>query len=130
MGAGPRVLVDVAETSTAATVLGHDVSLPLLVAPVAFLRTAHADGELGLARAARDVGTIRPGAVSLTVTRHPVTPVTDHRRTRFVAGLPGHKQPVTYSRHPKAENAQACVQSLAVSRNPASRTQIPAIPFC
>ena len=54
----PRVLVDVAETSTATRVLGHDVSLPLLVAPVAFLRMAHADGELGLARAARDVGTV------------------------------------------------------------------------
>ena len=47
-----------AETSTATTVLGHDVSLPLLVAPVAFLRMVHVDGELGLARAARDVGTV------------------------------------------------------------------------
>ena len=46
----PRVLVDVSETSTATTVLGHEVSMPLLVAPVAFQRAAHPDGEVGMAR--------------------------------------------------------------------------------
>src|SRR5207253_1814259 len=54
----PRVLVDVAEPSTAATVLGHDVSMPLLVAPTAFHRVAHPDGEVGMARAAKAAGTI------------------------------------------------------------------------
>jgi 4-hydroxymandelate oxidase len=54
----PRVLVDVAGCTTATTVLGHDVSMPLLVAPVAFQRVAHPDGEVGMARAAKDVGTI------------------------------------------------------------------------
>ncbi len=54
----PRMLVDVAETTTATTVLGTDVSMPLLVAPVAFQRVAHADGECGTARAAAAVGTI------------------------------------------------------------------------
>ena len=53
----PRVLVDVSEPSTAATVLGHEVSMPLVVAPVAFQRVAHADGEVGMARAARAAGT-------------------------------------------------------------------------
>jgi 4-hydroxymandelate oxidase len=53
----PRVLVDVDEASTATTVLGQEVSMPLLVAPVAFLRVAHPDGEVGMARAARAVGT-------------------------------------------------------------------------
>jgi isopentenyl diphosphate isomerase/L-lactate dehydrogenase-like FMN-dependent dehydrogenase len=54
----PRVLVDVAACTTATTVLGHDVSMPLLVAPVAFQRVAHADGEVGMARAAHAVGTL------------------------------------------------------------------------
>jgi 4-hydroxymandelate oxidase len=54
----PRVLVDVAECTTGTTVLGHDVSMPLLVAPVAFQRLAHPDGEVATARAARAAGTI------------------------------------------------------------------------
>jgi 4-hydroxymandelate oxidase len=54
----PRVLVDVAGCSTATTVLGQDVAVPLLVAPVAFQRVAHPDGEAGMARAAASVGTI------------------------------------------------------------------------
>lgn len=54
----PRVLVDVGEVSTRTTLLGHELSMPLLVAPVAYLRMAHDDGELGLARAAASAGTI------------------------------------------------------------------------
>src|SRR5919202_508548 len=40
------------------TVLGTEVSMPLLVAPVAFQRMLHPDGELGTARAAQSAGTI------------------------------------------------------------------------
>ncbi len=54
----PRVLVDVAGCTTATTVLGQDISMPLLVAPVAFQRAAHPDGEVAMARAVRDAGTI------------------------------------------------------------------------
>jgi isopentenyl diphosphate isomerase/L-lactate dehydrogenase-like FMN-dependent dehydrogenase len=54
----PRVLVDVAEVSTATTVLGTPVSMPLLVAPTAIQRLAHSDGEAGMARAAAAAGTI------------------------------------------------------------------------
>jgi isopentenyl diphosphate isomerase/L-lactate dehydrogenase-like FMN-dependent dehydrogenase len=54
----PRVLADVSEVSTGATVLGHDVSLPVLVAPVAFQRLAHPEGEVATARAAARAGTI------------------------------------------------------------------------
>ena len=53
-----RVLVDVARVSTATTVLGHEVSMPLLVAPTAYQRMAHPDGEVGTARAAAAAGTI------------------------------------------------------------------------
>ena len=53
----PRVLVDVAGCTTVTTVLGHELSMPLAVAPVAFQRVAHPDGEPGMARAARAAGT-------------------------------------------------------------------------
>jgi isopentenyl diphosphate isomerase/L-lactate dehydrogenase-like FMN-dependent dehydrogenase len=54
----PRVLVDVSTATTATTVLGTPVSMPLLVAPVAFQRMAHPDGEPGMARAAAGAGTV------------------------------------------------------------------------
>jgi isopentenyl diphosphate isomerase/L-lactate dehydrogenase-like FMN-dependent dehydrogenase len=54
----PRLLVDVEACTTATTVLGHEISMPLLVAPVAFQRVAHPDGEVAMAQAARDAGTI------------------------------------------------------------------------
>jgi hypothetical protein len=41
----PRVLVDVSEVSARTTVLGTEVSMPILVAPTALHRMAHADGE-------------------------------------------------------------------------------------
>lgn len=54
----PRVLVDVGEVTTATTVLDTEVSMPILVAPTAFHRLAHPDGELATARAAAAAGTI------------------------------------------------------------------------
>jgi isopentenyl diphosphate isomerase/L-lactate dehydrogenase-like FMN-dependent dehydrogenase len=53
----PRVLRDVGEVSTRATTLGIDLALPVLVAPVAYQRRAHADGEEATARAAAAAGT-------------------------------------------------------------------------
>jgi len=54
----PRVLRDVADPTTAATVLGEELALPVLVAPVAYQRAAHPEGELGTAEGARAAGTI------------------------------------------------------------------------
>jgi isopentenyl diphosphate isomerase/L-lactate dehydrogenase-like FMN-dependent dehydrogenase len=54
----PRVLVDVGRVSTATTVLGTEVSLPVLIAPLAMQRMAHPDGEEATARAAAAAGTI------------------------------------------------------------------------
>jgi isopentenyl diphosphate isomerase/L-lactate dehydrogenase-like FMN-dependent dehydrogenase len=54
----PRMLVDVETCTTATTVLGEEISMPLLVAPVAFQRVAHPDGEVGMARAALAADTI------------------------------------------------------------------------
>ncbi|MFL5894030.1 MAG: alpha-hydroxy acid oxidase [Thermoleophilaceae bacterium] len=54
----PRMLVDVRDPSTETTVLGDQVSMPLLVSPTAFQRMAHPDGEPATARAAAAAGTL------------------------------------------------------------------------
>ena len=54
----PRMLIDVETCTTATTVLGEEISMPLIVAPVAFQRVAHPEGEVAMARAARAAGTI------------------------------------------------------------------------
>ena len=54
----PRVLVDVGSVTTATTVLGRDISMPILVAPTAFQRLAHPEAEAPTARAAAAAGTV------------------------------------------------------------------------
>ena len=54
----PRALAGVAEVSTAAEVLGKSVSMPLLVAPVAYQRLVDPEGELAMARGAAAAGTV------------------------------------------------------------------------
>src|SRR6185437_8547750 len=54
----PRVLVDVGSVSTETTVLGTEISMPVLIAPLAMQRMAHPDGEEATARAASAAGTI------------------------------------------------------------------------
>lgn len=53
----PRVLMDVARVDTSLELLGERLRTPLLLAPTAFQRLAHPDGELATARAARAAGT-------------------------------------------------------------------------
>jgi 4-hydroxymandelate oxidase len=53
-----RVLVDVATRDPSTTVLGQRAAMPILVAPTAFHRLAHEDGELASVRGAGDAGTI------------------------------------------------------------------------
>ena len=54
----PRMLVDVSEVTTATTVLGTEVSFPVLVAPMAFQGRAHPDGEKAMALGAQAAGTV------------------------------------------------------------------------
>jgi isopentenyl diphosphate isomerase/L-lactate dehydrogenase-like FMN-dependent dehydrogenase len=68
----PRVLVDVSVVSTATTVLGTEIALPVIVAPVALQRMAHPDGEPGMARAAAAAGTLMCVSTLATATAHEV----------------------------------------------------------
>jgi 4-hydroxymandelate oxidase len=52
----PRMLRDLTDSTTDAEVLGRRAALPMAVAPIAYQRLFHPDGELAAARAARDAG--------------------------------------------------------------------------
>ncbi len=54
----PRVLRGNAKRDLGVSVFGRDLSMPVLIAPTAFHRLAHPDGELATARAAACAGTI------------------------------------------------------------------------
>lgn len=48
----PRVLRDVSDITTTTSVLGAEISMPLIIAPTGFPRIAHPQGELATARSA------------------------------------------------------------------------------
>jgi isopentenyl diphosphate isomerase/L-lactate dehydrogenase-like FMN-dependent dehydrogenase len=73
----PRVLVDVGNVSTRTTVLGTEVALPVLIAPLAMQRLAHPDGEEATARAAAAAGTIM--CLSSAATSAPAQLTEGHR---------------------------------------------------
>ena len=52
----PGMLVDVSSRNVSTKVLGQSIQMPLLIAPMAFQRLAHQDGELATARAASKAG--------------------------------------------------------------------------
>ncbi len=54
----PRVLVDVSRIDPSVELLGDRLAFPVLLAPTAFQRLAHPDGELATARAAAAAGTV------------------------------------------------------------------------
>jgi isopentenyl diphosphate isomerase/L-lactate dehydrogenase-like FMN-dependent dehydrogenase len=64
----PRVLVDVSAVTTATTVLGTEMASPVLVAPTAFQRMAHPDGEVAMARGAAAAGAVMCLSTGATAT--------------------------------------------------------------
>ncbi|KAH0719811.1 hypothetical protein KY284_004841 [Solanum tuberosum] len=54
----PRILIDVSKIDLSTTVLGFNISMPIMVAPTAMQKMAHPDGEYAIARAASAEGTI------------------------------------------------------------------------
>ena len=52
----PRILVDVSAVDTRLTLLGHSLAAPILVAPTAYHRLLHPDGELATARGSSAAG--------------------------------------------------------------------------
>lgn len=54
----PRMLVDVSKRTLSTRILKDSVQMPILIAPTAMQRLAHADGEVAMCRAAGQAGTI------------------------------------------------------------------------
>ena len=54
----PRVLIDISKPDISTRILGQDVKMPILVAPTAFHRMAHPEGEVATARASGQAGAI------------------------------------------------------------------------
>lgn len=54
----PKMLVDVSKRDLRTTVLGQQLSMPVITAPTAFQCMAHPEGEVATARAAKHAGTI------------------------------------------------------------------------
>lgn len=62
----PRVLVDTSQCSTSSSVLGAPVGMPILVAPSAYHKMAHEDGECATAQGAGAAGTLMIAATDAT----------------------------------------------------------------
>ncbi len=54
----PRVLKDISKPDLSTRILGQDIAMPILVAPTAFHRMAHPEGEVATVRAAGEAKTI------------------------------------------------------------------------
>jgi 4-hydroxymandelate oxidase len=76
----PRVLVDVSRVDPSTTVLGTAVRSPVLIAPTAFAKLAHPEGEVGIARAAAAVGTIMTVSTLASATMEEVAAAADGPR--------------------------------------------------
>jgi isopentenyl diphosphate isomerase/L-lactate dehydrogenase-like FMN-dependent dehydrogenase len=68
----PRALAGLSQWSTGAEVLGGDVSMPVLVAPVAYQGLVDLDGEGAMARAAAAAGTVMCLSTLATMRPRPV----------------------------------------------------------
>src|SRR5258705_12066605 len=64
----PRVLVDVSAIDTSTTLLGQRLPLPILLAPAAYHRLAHPEGEGATARGACAVGALMVASTMATRT--------------------------------------------------------------
>lgn len=70
-----RVLVDVSKIDLSTTVLGQEIALPVLVAPMAFQGLAHPEGERATASASGETGTIM---IASTVSSVPHAEISAH----------------------------------------------------
>lgn len=64
----PRVLVDVSHIDTRLRLLGREHTLPIVLAPTAYTRVFHPEGECAVARGAHDAGVTYTAALFSTTT--------------------------------------------------------------
>lgn len=79
IGLMPRVLTGSGKPDLTVEILGQKLSMPVFLAPTAFHKLVHHEGELATARAARAADTILIAAMAGTVRVQDVAPETDGR---------------------------------------------------
>ncbi|MGQ0640921.1 MAG: alpha-hydroxy acid oxidase [Gemmatimonadaceae bacterium] len=72
-----RTMVDVSSRALATSVLGTPIAFPVLIAPTAMQRLAHAEGECATARAAKRLATVMVVSTTATVGLADVRAATD-----------------------------------------------------
>ncbi|MEO6245861.1 MAG: alpha-hydroxy acid oxidase [Opitutaceae bacterium] len=68
----PRILVDVSHLDTRVMLLGRELAFPILIAPTAYHKLAHPDGEAATARGAAASGAVLVVSTSATMTMEEV----------------------------------------------------------
>lgn len=71
----PRMLQGVAAASTATSILGQEITLPVLIAPSSLHRLCHEEGERATARAAKVAGTIYIMSTPASIALEHIAPV-------------------------------------------------------
>ena len=92
----PRFLVDCSNVGLRTTVLGQEIDFPVMVAPTAFHRLAHPDGEIATARGTAQAGTVMVVSTISTTSMEEVAAAVDspkwfqlymHKDRELTAGL-------------------------------------------
>ena len=77
----PRLLRDVSEVDIRTSILGLDIDMPILIAPVAMQQMAHKDGETATANAAKTLNTIMSHSTISNKSINEIGPI--HNKTFF-----------------------------------------------
>ncbi|KAL2933069.1 Peroxisomal [Bienertia sinuspersici] len=64
----PRIFIDVSQIDLSTSILGHHISMPVMIAPTSYHKLAHPEGELATAKAAAACKTIMMLSFSSTST--------------------------------------------------------------
>lgn len=70
----PQMLRGIPEVSTATSILGQEIALPVLIAPTSLQRLCQDEGEQATARAARDAGTIYTMSTAASIAIEDIAP--------------------------------------------------------
>lgn len=71
----PRVLVDVSQIDTRVTLFGRELPFPILLAPTAYHKLAHAEGEIATAKGAAAAGALMVVSTSATTSLEDIAQV-------------------------------------------------------
>lgn len=78
LGLAPRVLVDVSQLDTRVTLLGREHAHPILLAPAAYQKLCHPEGELATARGAAEAAATLVVSTTATVSLEDLAAIRTH----------------------------------------------------